>query len=82
MLFEDSWGQHYVSGIIDFSWTVTGYYNNGGLLVGYGTENNTDYWIVQSYYGPQWGENGYFRIRRGKKDLGGIAYNAMYPIIE
>lgn len=82
VIFEDSWGQYYKSGILDFTWSFNNNWNNGGLLVGYGTENNTDYWIIQSYYGSQWGEDGYFRIVRGKNDLGGIAFNAIYPILE
>jgi len=37
------------------------------LLVGYGYDETTkmDYWIVQNCWGKSWGEQGYFRIRRG-----------------
>ena len=37
------------------------------LLVGYGYDESrqTDYWIVQNFWGQDWGEKGYFRIRRG-----------------
>ena len=35
-------------------------------IVDYGTTSSgLDFWVVKNSYGEEWGENGYFRIRRG-----------------
>ena len=41
-------------------------------MVGWGTdpESGMDYWVIQNSWSAGWGENGYFRIRRGTDESG------------
>ena len=63
--------QTYTSGIIDLpsSQCPSSGINHAVLLVGYGTAE-LKYWIVKNSWGASWGENGYFRIRRGNGTCG------------
>jgi|ERR1711915_415395 len=46
------------------SWSSTKL-NHAVAVVGYGTEDGIDYWIMKNSHGQNWGERGYFRIQRG-----------------
>jgi len=41
------------------------------LLVGWGEDEKTGekYWLIQNTWGPYWGENGFFKMRRGTDEL-------------
>jgi hypothetical protein len=68
----------YKSGIY-YDSSCRGILNHEVLVVGYGSKNGKDYWIVKNSHGKDWGENGYIRMARNKNNLCGIASDAMYP---
>lgn len=58
--------------------------DHGVVVVGYGSENGVDYWLVRNSWGTNWGEDGYFKIERNVKSTStgkcGIAMEASYPV--
>jgi C1A family cysteine protease len=46
--------------------------NHSVVIVGWGKdkESGTKYWIVRNSYGPNWGMNGDFMVKRGNNDFG------------
>ncbi|XP_047319017.1 ervatamin-B-like [Impatiens glandulifera] len=75
--------KNYVSGI--FTGNCRTILDHAVVVVGYGSENGVDYWIVRNSWGSNWGERGYMRIKRNDVPGGigpgkcGIAMLASYP---
>ncbi|XP_017864681.1 PREDICTED: cathepsin L1-like [Drosophila arizonae] len=70
---------HYKSGVYDNPHCGQSA-NYAVLIVGYGhCKHFGDYWILKSSLSPHWGENGYMRLARNKKNLCGISNNAFFP---
>lgn len=59
-MYYESGIYHHTSGYVEGGHAVT--------IVGYGEENGTKYWNVRNSWNTTWGEDGYFRIVRGKNE--------------
>jgi len=60
----------YESGVMDPHTACGTSIDHAVLLTGYGTDSATGlkYWIVKNSWGQDWGEHGYFRLRRDIQD--------------
>ena len=52
--------------------------NHAVLLVGYETNINCSYWIIQNSWGKDWGDNGFIKIR--SKEGSGILSCQIYGV--
>ncbi|KAG5265989.1 hypothetical protein AALO_G00248600 [Alosa alosa] len=71
--------QHYVSGVHydpHCSKTIS---NHVVLVVGYGTEDGQDYWLVKNSWGVHWGDQGYIKLSRNQNNQCGVASFGTYP---
>ena len=77
--------EFYEGGIISSSECGTDL-DHGVLIIGYGTENGVDYWLLKNSWGDSWGERGFFRIKRDDlldgPGICGIASCASYPVLK
>ena len=55
--------QSYSGGILDSTACGTSL-DHAVEIIGYGSQNGVDYWIVRNSWGSSWGESGYVRIKK------------------
>lgn len=76
--------QLYTGGVLTSSSCGTNL-DHGVLVVGYGKEGSTPYWLVKNSWGTSWGEKGYIKIERSDStnDPGicGIAMQPSFPVV-
>ena len=71
----------YNSGVYYEPLCSTSMLDHAVLVVGYGTESGTDYWLVKNSWGEDWGLSGYLKMSRNKNNNCGIAARAVYPTV-
>merc|ERR1712038_1935640 len=66
----------YAGGV--FSGCTSNKQNHAVTVVGYGTANGVDYWLIKNSWGTTWGEKGYIRLKRGV-GMCGIGKEIAFP---
>lgn len=64
---------NYAGGIYEH---VSGYYEGGHAvkIIGWGVENGVEYWTCANSWGSSWGEDGFFRIKKGECGIDSTVY--------
>lgn len=69
---------HLGDGVFDTDHAINLQPNHAVLLVGYGTQNGKDYWVIKNSWGTGWATHGYGKIRRGRNMCNLTAFGVWY----
>jgi len=73
--------QYYTSGILTSTHCGT-QLDHAVLLVGWGIENGTEYWVVKNSWAADWGDQGYIRFAIvSGKGICGVQMEPVYPTL-
>lgn len=76
------WSFRYYSGGIYSDRSCNKYsQNHAVLVVGYGSQNGQDYWLIKNSWGAGWGERGYFKLARNRNNMCAVGTYGAYPIL-
>jgi len=73
--------QLYSSGVYYEAQCSSSQLDHGVLVIGYGTDSGSDFWLVKNSWGTTWGLSGYIEMSRNRNNNCGIATTASYPTI-
>ena len=77
----DNWPlQFHDSGVYYGTDCRSDFHNHAVTVVGYGTEDGQDYWLVKNSWGSDWGEEGYIKMSRNRNNNCGIASQPCYAV--
>lgn len=54
-------------------------FDHTALIVGYGSKDGVEFWILKNSWGVEWGEYGYMRIKITEGEYGVCGVN-FYPV--
>lgn len=71
--------QFYSNGVYDEPNCSSTSLDHGVSLIGFGSDDGKDFWLVKNSWGSGWGLGGYILMSKGKNNQCGVATNAVYP---
>lgn len=71
---------HYTGGVLNSQACGTSW-DHAVAVVGYGTENGSEYLYVRNSWGPYWGDQGYIKIAMSSENICGIMTYPYYPVV-
>nr|AJF94915.1 cathepsin L6 [Nephilengys cruentata] len=74
--------RHYSGGIYSDPACSNTTLSHALTVIGYGTEDGTDYWLVKNSWGKSWGQGGFGKLLRNSNNHCGIASRALFPVLE